>query len=330
MRAIFNALTVMLALVAGCDIPSVATPATPTSAARPCDGAKVVDVSSAEQLTQALAAAAPGAVIRLAAGTYRGAFVAKASGTADAPITLCGPRTAVLDGGPISGGYTLHLDGAAHWQVSGFTVQNGQKGVMLDAAAGNLVEGLLVEGTGDEAVHLRKGSTDNIVRDNVIRDTGKRQGKFGEGIYVGTAESNWCEISACDPDRSDRNTIEDNAVSDTTAESVDIKEGTTGGVLRDNSFSGTGMTDATAWVNVKGNDWTIADNTGVDAPEDGFQVHQILDGWGLDNVFTGNVSTVNAGGYAVNITKNADRNRVSCTNTAKGAGKGLSSIECTR
>ncbi|WP_233595066.1 cellulose binding domain-containing protein [Amycolatopsis sp. WAC 04169] len=56
----------------------------------------VVDVGTAAELQAALAAASPGRTIRLAAGTYRGSFVATKPGTAAAPITVTGPSTAVL------------------------------------------------------------------------------------------------------------------------------------------------------------------------------------------------------------------------------------------
>lgn len=329
-RARLGAVVVAGLVLAGCSGGSPApTPVpAPTVAAPVCSGAKAVPVRNADELTEALAGAVPGAVITMAAGTYSGHFAATASGTSDKPITLCGGRDAVIDGGDIASDYSLHLDGASFWQLSGFTIRGGQKGLMIDRSQGDLVQGLLIENTGDEALHLRQASTDNVVRGNEIRGTGLKSEKFGEGIYVGSAESNWCEQSSCGPDRSDRNTIEGNTISNTTAENVDIKEGTTGGVLRGNSFSGAGMKDADSWVDVKGNGWTIADNTGVDAPEDGFQVHQILDGWGQGNTFSGNKSTVNGAGYAINITKPRDDNRVMCSNTDSRAAKGLSNVDC--
>jgi hypothetical protein len=316
------------ALVAGCGGSSAPAVEAPVAATPDCSGPGTVTVANSDQLTRALAGAVPGAVIMMTAGTYAGTFAATVSGTARQPITLCGGRDAVIDGGDVRTGYAVHLDGASHWVLSGFAIRGAQKGLMIDRSQGDLVQGLLIRNTGDEGLHLRRGSSDNVVRGNEIHGTGLVEAKFGEGIYVGSAENNWCELSSCGPDRSDRNTIEGNTVSATTAESVDIKEGTTGGVLRGNSFSGAGMTSAEAWVNVKGNGWLIADNTGVDAPHDGFQVHQILDGWGTDNTFTGNKSTVNGDGYAINITKPRDNNRVTCSNTDAGAAKGLSSVDC--
>ena len=177
-----------------------------------CDGGGT-DVATADQLTAALAAAKPGDLIRLAAGDYAGHFTLAAAGTAGAPITLCGPRTAVLDGGD-DDGYTLHLDHADHTRVAGLTVRGGQKGVMVDASSHVVVDGIAVTEVGEEAVHLRRGSSDNVVRGSVIRATGLRTEKFGEGIYVGSAKSNWCTYSDCQPDRSDRNVLEGNDIAE--------------------------------------------------------------------------------------------------------------------
>jgi nitrous oxidase accessory protein NosD len=291
----------------------------------------VVDVTTADDLQRALDEATPGRVIRLADGRYAGNFVATAKATADQPIRVCGNRSAVLDGGVTDGNYTLHLSGAAYWQVTGLTVTGGQKGVMVDAGVGNRIEGLLVTSTGDEAIHLRSVSTDNVITGNTVRDTGLRKPKYGEGIYVGSAESNWCQVSACQPDRSDRNLIEGNDIAGTTAEPVDIKEGTTGGTLRGNHFDGAAMVESDSWVDVKGNGWTIEGNTGAHTPADGFQVHQVLDGWGQDNVFIGNTAVVDGGGFGINIAAPQairETTQVQCDNVAQGAGSGLTNVDC--
>jgi hypothetical protein len=289
-----------------------------------------VRVSTAQQLTAALATARPGQVISLAEGVYRGRFVTTRSGTTKKPIYLCGPRAAVLDGGGIKGGYTLYLNGASYWRVAGFTVQDGQKGVMLDGVTGVGLQGLLVQRIGDEAVHLRKGSTLNVVRGLTIRQTGLRKNKFGEGVYIGTAQSNWCDVSKCRPDHSDGNFVLGNVFSDTSAESVDIKEGTSGGVVAGNRFDGAGITGADSWVDVKGNGWLISGNQGSRAPVDGYQVHEILDGWGYRNMFSGNVSAVDASGYAIKVTKTHNDNVVECNNKSSAAGEGLTNISCSQ
>jgi hypothetical protein len=285
-------------------------------------------VTSAAQLTAALTAASAGDTILLADGVYTGAFVATAKATPDAPVYLCGGRSAVLDGGSTSGGYVLHLDGATGWRVSGFTVRNGQKGVMVDGGRGNALQDLLVEEIGDEAVHLRRQSTGNVVRGLTIRDTGRRKEKFGEGVYVGSAESNWCDVNGCSPDRSDGNFVLDNRIGPTTAEGVDIKEGTTGGVVAGNVLDGTGLVGADSWVDVKGNGWLVTGNRGTRSPGDGFQTHVVADGWGRDNTFSGNVADL-AGGSGVGYYLHKDvPNTVACNNRVTGASGGLSNRPC--
>ena len=72
---------------------------------------------------------------------------------------------------------------------------------MTDGVTHDLIYGLYVHATGDEAIHLRSFSSDNTVSHNVVRDTGLLAQFFGEGIYVGTAHKNWCKYSGCQPDR---------------------------------------------------------------------------------------------------------------------------------
>lgn len=287
-------------------------------------------VSSAKELKKALVAARPGMVIQLEPGTYVGNFVATTAGSAGSPIWLCGSINSILDGGKTRAGYVLHLDHAAYWHLLGFAVRDGQKGVVADSSSNNIIEGLTVSMIGDEGIHLRSASTHNLVTRNSISDTGNLRSKFGEGIYIGSAKSNWCKYSGCSPDRSDDNTVSDNVISHTAAENIDIKEGTTGGIITGNSFDGSGMARATAdsWIDVKGDGWSITFNHGVNSVNDGFQTHRILPGWGTDNHFSNNTLAVNGPGYGIHLTPVLG-NTVACSNTVSGAAKGLSNIACT-
>ena len=308
---------------------STAAAAAGTDAPDPCAGAQGVKVATAAQLSKALAAARPGQVIRMADGTYKGEFHIALSGSASQPIVLCGSRRAVLRGRAVSDGYGLHLDGARFWILRGFSVTGAQKGVVLDRSSSNRLTGLLVAGTGQEAVHLRAFSSDNVLERSEIRDTGLETAKFGEGVYVGSAVSNWCEYTACKPDASDRNQILDNRIGPNTgAEAIDVKEGTTGGTIRGNVINGRGIRQADSWVDVKGNRWTISRNTGSTAPEDGFQVHVIRAGWGRDNVFDDNVANLGNGEYGFRIDSEATGTVVGCNNQVTGASKGRSNVGC--
>ena len=284
-------------------------------------------VATAVQLRAALATAQPGTVIAMADGAYAGMFTGAVRGSGDAPIWLCGGAGAVLDAGGITTGYGIHLNGADHWRLVGFTVRNAQKGVMVDASRQVTVQGLTVTEIGDEGIHLRRGTTDSIVAGNTITHTGKRKPKFGEGVYVGTAESNWCDISGCAPDRSDRNIVAGNRIRETTSENIDIKEGTVGGFVVGNDLGGEGMTAADANVNVKGNAWRLSDNRVESPPEDAFVTHEILPGWGTHNLFERNTVTAKAGdGYIVALRPALD-NVVECSNRSP-VGMEVSTSAC--
>jgi hypothetical protein len=296
----------------------------------PCGFAhrRLVRVADGKQLKRALADAAPGDLVLLADGVYAGKFKAAASGTAEAPIVVCGSRAAALEVGSHESGYGLHVTGD-HWIFAGFTVRRAKKGIVLDGASHNLLVGLEVADIGNEGIHFRAFSTDNVLRGSRVHHTGRAgDPRFGEGVYVGSARNHWCNHSHCLPDASDRNLILDNTIGpETTAESVDVKEGTSGGVLRGNLFLGAGMTAADSWVDVKGNDWLVERNRGLGSPRDGFQVYEKMPGWGRGNRFLGNLAEVVGPGYAVRI-EGGGANFVACDNQARAARKGLANVRC--
>jgi hypothetical protein len=319
----------------------VASPTSPTSTSTTSTAsiASVVQVSTSTQLASALAAAVPGTTIRLADGRYTGRFKVTRSGTATAPIRLTGTRNAVLDGGGISGGYVLHLDRASYWQVDGITVTNAAKGIVLDQSSHVVLTNLAVHHSGAELVLMRNYSSDNTISSCQIFDSGLVTPGYGEGVYIGLAVSNWSSTSQSrtggGPDRSDRNRIVGNHIYATTAENVDIKEGTTGGLISGNRFDATGMTGANyadSWVDIAGNEYVVRDNVGVNPGSsllDGYQTHVQVTGWAERNVFEGNASAVNAGGYGINIHTRGVGNVVTSTNTVTGAARGLTNITVT-
>jgi len=297
--------------------------------ATPADAATTT-VTNASQLKSALKAAAPGATIRLADGTYTGKFVGAKNGTAAAPITLVGSRAAVLTTGSVGSGYALNLTGD-YWNLSGFTVAKAKKGVVLDGSVGSRLTGLDVGSIGEEAVHVRKNSTGVVITNNSIHHTGLTAAGYGEGIYVGSAASNWASVmgSASTPDRSDRVVIQNNTIRATSAEGIDVKEGTTGGRITGNRFVDAGLSGANyadSWVDVKGNGYTVTGNSGSGARTDAFQVHVASVGWGSGNVFRGNGTVSGVPGYEVNVQSTAAGTTVACA--ASGAGRGLSNIAC--
>ncbi|RKS75655.1 parallel beta helix pectate lyase-like protein [Motilibacter peucedani] len=296
-------------------------------------------VSTVKALRTALAAAVPGSVIDLADGTYAGSFDAKADGTADAPITLLGGRGAVLVGTSLRSGSVLTVTGD-HWHVVGLSVTGGQKGVLVDGSQGTVLEDVEVSGSGNEGVHFRGGSADGAVLDSYVHDTGLQEKKFGEGVYVGSAVTNWGKYSHGLPDRSDRVRVEGNLIARTQAEGVDIKERTTGGTVAHNAFLDAGTSDensADSWVDVKGYAWSITDNSGSGTFADALQSHRVLGGdapgepSGEGNVFSRNTVSGGVPGYVVRIEKGANgvtTNRVTCDNTRTDGSAEISNVAC--
>ncbi|MFF7975405.1 right-handed parallel beta-helix repeat-containing protein [Streptomyces sp. NPDC007905] len=298
--------------------------------AGPSAAASTIEVGTAAQLKTALRGARPGDTIHLADGTYTGNFKATTPSTATARITVTGSPKAVLTA---SGGYGLHLNGASYWTVSGLTVTGGQKGIMIDAAQGVMVDGVAVHDVAMEGVHFRNSSSDDLIRKSKIYDTGNDGSGMGEGVYVGTANT-----LSDRSDRSDRIQILHNTIGPGVGvENVDVKEGTTGPRTVGNTFDGSGLTGVNyddSWVDVKGNDALVQDNTGTGTTNDGYQTHTQRSGWGCGTVFKGSKSTLTGAAGSTRLAIDATNYSASCrttvcsSNTVTG-GKGLTNITVT-
>jgi hypothetical protein len=319
--------------------PPVPTPTptpTPTPAPTPPPitpipgGGRRVNVNTSTQLTTAIADAKPGDVITLAdgkyegkqaVGKYTGSFAATVSGTVDKPIYLTGSRNAVIEGGGTGGRYGLYLVNANYWVVKGLTVTNATKGVVLDGGNHNLFDGVKITQTGQEGIHFRSHSSDNTIQNSEISYTGAKNSTYGEGVYIGSANSNWATYTGGQPDKSDRNKVLNNSISFTGAENMDIKEGTTGGLIQGNTMNGAGMTGswADSWIDVKGNNYTFRNNTASNALLDGFQIHVAIAGWGNNNIFENNNANVGGPGYGLAVQSGATGTIWKCNNIVTNA-----------
>ncbi|MET0132326.1 MAG: cellulose binding domain-containing protein [Kibdelosporangium sp.] len=340
---------------------AASTAVTATTTAEPGGGGPTVNVSTAAQLRAALANATAGQTIRLAAGTYRGSFTTQRAGTASQRITLAGPANAVLVNDGPSGtapscpvptvgwdsGYGLWLSDAPYWNLTGFTVAESKKGIILDNSHHTTIDGVHVHHVDEEAVHFRRSSADSVIRNSQITDTGLVQQGYGEGVYIGSANSNWtCHGNSGGVDRSDRVQVTGNRIGpNIAAEPIDVKEGTHNGVIRGNTFDGRGISgqnSADSWIDVKGIDYTIEDNTGTFTGPGtfahGYETHNpgttpsFLNGCG--NVWRNNRSDLGGvGGYAINITSTAkcagNPNVVYASNTVTRAVRGLTNVDVT-
>jgi hypothetical protein len=303
---------------------------------------RMVLVATAAELTAALADARAGDWIRLLPGTYAGRFrLVGRSGTVQQPITVEGPRDAVLDGGDPATGYGFELRDAAYARLVGFTVTRSQKAVVTERTTFSRLDGLHLHHIGDEAVALRRFSTDNVVTNSLIEETGLHEPRYGEGVYIGTWNGNWGSGTGGQPDASDRNVVLNNTFGpNVRAEHVDIKEGTSDGLVRGNRFVGglSGENFADSWIDAQGNGYVIEENVGTYVAgagvfAHGFETHMQLDGWGCGNVFRGNrldLGGVGQYGIRVHLPNCAgDPNVVHASNTVTGATAGLTNIPVT-
>ena len=298
--------------------------------------AATVTVSNAKDLMSAVASAAPGAGIKMADGRYSGQLNLTAKGTASKPVWLCGSRGAVIDGGGITNGKSpIQVSFSSHLVVTGMTATNALKGVTVRASDHVTISDMLVESIGYEGIHLRSNTTDSVVVGNTIRKTGLLKSLYGEGVYIGSSDANWCALTSCNPDKSDRNAVVGNTISLTSSEPIEAKEGTTGGLIRGNSMDGTGaMTHTEAWVMVSGNAWSVVDNSGTKSSLHGFRVNGATAGWGFGTLFADNTGEVDASGYGFKLYEvngpGTSGTLVSCGNVMTGAAAGFSNVACTK
>ena len=298
--------------------------------------AAVINVSTSAQLTAALINVAAGTTIQLAPGVYVGTFAATGVGTADAPIRLLGSSDAILESSSGTG-YGLRMTNVQYWTLDGFSVTNAGKGIVLDGSSYNTLENLSVYGIGAEAVHFRSFSSYNTIEYSHIFNTGLVDPQFGEGVYIGSAKSNWGTYSGGVADASNYNRVISNVFgANVSAESVDIKEGTLGALIQNNSFDASGISGANfadSVVDVKGSANTLSGNVvqnlaHTGALLDGFQVHAIsgVANSGLNNTFSGNSFDLYATGYGINVQSGVKGNVVCNTNTAVDTGKGVANV----
>jgi len=242
-------------------------------------------------------------------------------GTATKPITLCGPRSAIIDGGSSSRGPVLfRIIDSTYIRVVGMTMKNGLKGINVENSYHSVIRSVYVTKVGGEGIHLQKFSSYNVIKDCLITYTGRKRAGIGEGIYIGSDDG------ARRNDRCIRNDVLNNKIGPgVTAEPIDIKQFTRDGVIQGNTLDGSdlcGCNYAVSLINVKGNGYKILDNIGKNAKQDMFKTSQTNRGEGRNNHFAGNscLGKLRSGFDCVRIAASVDGNTVACgqkTNAAR-------------
>jgi len=242
------------------------------SAEKALADSREIAVYDGQSLHHALLNAAPGDDIVLYPGDYRGIetespedrwhyFHSHNSGTSTAPITV---RSYARDdlqqlyGNSVDdAGYVLYLTGD-HWRIRDLKFHTGQKGIMLDSANYNVLDNIAIYNVRDEGLHFRKSSSNNILRNCHIYDTGRSKPGFGEAVYVGTHEGDRLA------DHSNNNRIGGCLFGPgVTAEAIDIKAGTVNTIVEHNTMNGadiSGVNYADSFIDVKGDEIIVRFN----------------------------------------------------------------------
>lgn len=312
-----------------------------------------VTVSNGEQLQNALSRATPGAVIKLNSGTYRGKVrteglysgftISGVKGTQSAPISICGGSGVNVNLSDQNNDFTNLNSGFSvvnsSWlRLENIAISNVHAGVEMTNSSHVVMDYLAVSRTAQAGIYLSKNSADNVVAHSTISATGLKDPRFGEGIYIGSSLGNdSCEPN-CAADRSDRNLIAYNTISNTTGEAVEAKEQTVDGLIYRNTIGATlGKNDITgSSLQIKGSRYVLYGNSIGVSLDQGVRAlaGEYSDGatWGEGNLITRNAitfKTVTAAslgiyGFASNGTV------IKCSNTVSPTSVKLAPAACLK
>jgi hypothetical protein len=201
---------------------------------------------------------------------------------------------------------------ASWWVFRGFSVKNGQSLIRNRNANNNIYDGILCDGSGNEAVLFDGTSSNNIFRNSTVRNTGNSVPGYGEGIYIGNG--------ATGADPSNNNQILNNTLGpNIRAEHIDVKSGSTGNLIQGNVSDATGFIEShsgqftTTIYGVAGTNQQVRNNTITNAPTalaNGFQTFT-----GSNNSFHGNRVT---GSFQFGYKIDGGSGIVGCDNIAVG------------
>ena len=175
-----------------------------------------------QNLQAALDRAKPGDVITFT-GKHWGKFRTKKDGTASKPIVVRGVgNNAIIEVGNLKSGYGMIVQ-HDHYIFEDFTIQNAKKGLVVEHGANHgIIRNVNVKRVGMEGFKFRYDSQYWLVQNCSVDDTGNASGEYGEGYYVGNADSNWNNKQ---PDRSGYITFLNCRASNLLNDGFDLKEG---------------------------------------------------------------------------------------------------------
>lgn len=290
----------------------------------------IIRVANTDEFKAALLNAHPGDEIVLTGKEYiysgstpKGRmFTGETDGTEESPIVLRSENPdspAVISGISTDGSYALTITGD-WWSIENVKVKNAAKGIVLDNSNHTKIIGCEVYNMGQEGIHIRDGSSHCLIEKCFIHDTGVKTPAYGEGIYVGSAQSTSEYDHSCHYNRIRGCSIGPNVA----AEHIDVKEYTIGTIIEKCIFDGTGMSGenyADSFVDLQGNDCILrfctAYRNGAININRAFEMNKLAEGWGQNAYIYGNKAymdtSVNSFGKKMVILNSWD-----CTETVWG------------
>ena len=252
-------------------------------------------VHNTEEIYNAVENAKAGDLIKVESGEYDlsgKTLKASADGTEEQHIiikALDSEKPPVFKGETTETGYVMHITGD-YWNVEGIVFTNAQKGIVLDNSNHSAISGCEIHTVGAEAIAVRDGSSYCTIEKCNIHDTGLVFHGYGEGVYIGSSKDKTEFDFKCD-----HNKVIDCTFKNVAAEHIDIKEYTTDTEISGCTFYGDGMTGenyAGSFIDIKGNDCYVHDNTGYRNGNPkivaAFEIHEQVQGWGYHQVFENN------------------------------------------
>ena len=254
------------------------------------------------------------------------------NGTLDKWITICGSQgteETILDGSTTNstGGQdfmmqVIRMQLSSYVRLAGFTIVNGRRGLDIQKSSFNEFKYITTRNTLAEGIRLRYNATNNLISQSTITYTGRAWSGWGEGIYVGTSPLNSVDYGL-PPDHTNDNTIQNNVFGPgVLAENIDIKEYTSGGLVRGNVFDGKdirGINGGKSWIAMKGTSWTAISNIGygldLGSVGSGFRVlKQSAENGEYNSVIKNTCYNMGVGSYCVYVDPQALYTYVSCDN----------------
>jgi hypothetical protein len=194
-------------------------------------------------LTSALSGAVPGDCILLTAGTYTlGSNLSIArSGSASAPIVVQGAGSSTI----INVNQQVLSLNASYVQLRRLRLTNFPGvGIWLHGATGVVIDSVEIDHSGHELMAIKDGSNHNVIKNSWFHDSGIVVSYFGEAIYIGGSGNPGFPI---DYGVTDNQILNNRFGPNIRSESIDMKEGANGTIVRNNSFDGTGTANGMAF-----------------------------------------------------------------------------------